>query len=295
MSANLDKFLTLNKSKIEAVISPTFVAWNVCYFKCQKVPPCEFIDFSYSHNLIEPPSAIRNDTDLSKLLNVSDILSDFSPDWWILGGKSVGYTYIYTMASRARRVLESTFGYSLPYSKDLSQPQIPLNLAYESTPNVERNIDYFFIFDVPPRPVLSSLSTHFAGSFYYSYTSVEAFTREIIEVAKLVGVKVYHKPKYSLSNYEPRYREFLFSLEKEFAGLYEVVDPYCRLGDYLRSARGCISIPWTSAQVFGSAYGVPSVYYVPARFASFFPSTVLDYVVVGREALIDYFEKTLKT
>jgi hypothetical protein len=228
----------------------------------------KLVYFNYSQNLCEPPTKYLN---LGRVFHQTwdarAAMADMSPDAWRVCGKAVGFNDVFEYMNSFRNYMNSHFGYRLPLNDDSQPPQLPMMLGYET---VEKNPKvqpgkYIVVFDVPPEEHRSQYMRHFCGSPFGGAKVVEEFLNDLAKSCRINGFRLVLKPKYSLDNYSPEYRKFLFGLREIYGSDFGLLSPYSRIDVILSGASASVNMPYTSTKIICDWIRVPSVYYLPLR------------------------------
>ena len=233
----------------------------------------KLVYYSYSQNLCEPPTIfINRGRDYDPEWDHRIALSDMSPDAWSITGKAEGFNDIFEYINSFRRFLNARYSYKLPVADFSQSVQIPALLGYEIISEHIEALEgrYIVVFDVPPQERKIQFSGNFCGSPMYEHSVTVEYLHELTQACVKHGLKLFLKPKYSLHNYSTQYNHFLHSLGKRYGSSFRLLDPYGSTRHVLRSASGCVSMPFTSMKWVCDYINIPSIYYMPESFRSAF-------------------------
>jgi polysaccharide biosynthesis PFTS motif protein len=98
---------------------------------------------------------------------------------------------------------------------------------------------------------------------FYTPEVVNAFVRDVTEVAYQVGAEVLWKRKRNIGKLaHPKYHGFIESLNYENG--VRLVDPDTSAIRVIQASQVVVSMPFTSTALIAKSLGIPSVYYDPS-------------------------------
>ncbi len=223
-----------------------------------------YVGYSYSTNIFIPPLH-GNYTAGSQMPGINEILADLEVGALYLTGPAIGFDGVYDVVDRIKSRLNKLFHICLPISGKVRCEDKPFMMGFEKhlEEGLRRDRNLIAVFDVPPESRETQLSRALVGDRICDYSIIEEFLVQTISACVSAGFSVVYKPKYSLSNYEPRYLMFLENLRKEYTDKLIIVDPYVNLIELSRILLGAINIPYTSTKIVVERLGKPSIYFVP--------------------------------
>lgn len=251
----------------------------------------KFIAYSYSQNSLIMPSPKLEDIDTN--LRIFQYMQLYP---LILTENSYGFTSIYNSVAKIKKKLNKGFSLSLQIPS-VTQSENPVTLGYENI-NFPRSIEnqllkrpIVAIFDNPPitHDVAISIST--TGEKTCGYKFIENFILDTVEISILNGFSIIMKPKYSLSNYNDSYSNFLKSIKKKYKNKIIIAEPYLRIGEIVKHSFCSIHIPYTSTKMIFENSNISSVFYVPEKYRLGFENNNATCIVYGKKGLQLYMKQ----
>lgn len=236
------------------------------------------VTYSYAGNIFIPPSSLGN-AKLTDELTVWDYLRGIPLQAFSLSGNFVGFTNSYELVRKAKAGLYCYFShYELSDFSFGFTRSIPCALGYEE---VVRNISPFngktvAVFDVPPETRETQMRRAVIGDRTCDFEFIRNFIAEICDVANKTNSRVIFKPKYSVMNYDSKYREFIEFLRLTLADKFLVVSPYARLKDILDESDLCLTFPYGTTKSLAEHLAIKSFYFIPSSHKCEFISGCID-------------------
>lgn len=226
--------------------------------------------FQYSENFIVPPFQDKN---IQDNLEWSYIMSIVNPAALQSSYDAVGFVSLSSKVSN--KLAEELVGHTLRHNQ--SSPELPVAIGYECDFKFKEEGLFVAIFDNPSESLATQFARSITGDITANEDFIKAFLVETFQAAIECGFKVLFKPKYSLlSSASESYTKMLAPLLKKYENNIVLVDPYARLGDVMKAANLVVSLPFTSTKTFADFMGIPSFYYAPKIYFSFFEGNKVD-------------------
>jgi hypothetical protein len=287
--------LGLKYSNVENIYTLPFS--NLGLLKYDNEISSKIISFSYSQNTtILPGRQVLNETGFFSEAELVDILADM-PLWALsYSGSAVGFTAGYKSVNNIKKMFNEYLGCSFFIKNTSWAKQIPLTLGYENSydflPFRKHDKKNILIFDLPPENRNKTLSRALFGDRFAEYDMVEKFISDCVNCSIGSGFRVILKPKYSLSNYEIKYRNLISELKSKYGDDFILLDPYIKLSVVFNVASGCINMPYTSTKLIADSSGVCSIYYLPGEYRdSFLRYEGLSPVIFGKGCMQKFLDR----
>lgn len=241
--------------------------------------------FNYSQNCFIPPSSkIYNDIFGKKKENeITPHLDEFTINIFSMyhhGQTNLSYHIHYI--NQVIKKIKTLYGLRLKTSTP-NYDLIKSNLGYESVFEIKLDSKRlnFILFDLPLESFEHTLKRQLCGDYFATNSFIFEAYNEIIEIVKKFKIKLYIKPKYSITNTNSKktYETFtdILSINKID---FEMINPYDKIEVKDVKFDFSINLPYTSTYHTINHITKNNVYYIPKAFYSYFKGIskdVIDY------------------